>query len=70
MNKEELIERLEVCEANAGQSDGESCRTAIRALNQCFEDIGHLQKHLIWMEKEGKLQPLICPLRNTYNPEW
>ncbi len=70
MNKSEMIELLKDV-ANADHDgrplEDHPCRIAIRALNQCFEDIGALQKY-------GKQyihtdQP-DCSVPNPYDPQW
>lgn len=73
MNKEELttlLEELAIGDlADGANLDDHPCSVAIRALDQCFDDLNYMKQMVIGTQhkRSKRARRLIL---NTYNPSW
>lgn len=71
MNKTELIELLESIAAGDTADDANiadhPCSVAVRALNQCFEDINTLRR-TVHVKSSSKMLTTLRTMK--YKPEW
>ena len=73
MDKKDLIELLEQV-AKEDLVEGKDifdhpCTVAVRAINQCFEDIEYLQD-VATGHKNAKCKKAVLLVQTKYNPEW
>jgi hypothetical protein len=73
MEKQELTTLLDALAiddlADGADLRDHPCSVAVRALNQCFDDLNYMKRIVIGVQHKGskKARTLIV---NTYNPSW
>jgi len=71
MNKQELIEELKAVESAHDGIYEHPATVAIRAINQCFEDIEILKAaHGVTADRLDSDAVALLVAANPYNPQW